>query len=96
MRGEDRHQDGMFSYISPEQRVPKDHPLRPIRAMVDNILVGLSPRFKRLYSTTGRLSIAPQKLHRALLLQVLYGRAKRADADGRALTTTCCSGGSSG
>src|SRR6266567_7792975 len=72
MRGDDLHQDGMFSYISPEQRVPKDHPLRPIRKMVDEILVDLSPRFKKLYSNTGRPSIAPEKLLRALLLQVLY------------------------
>lgn len=72
MRGDDLHQDGMFSYISPEQRVPKDHPLRPIRKMVDEILVELSPRFKKLYSTTGRPSIAPEKLLRALLLQILY------------------------
>ena len=72
MRGDDLHQDGMFSYISPEQRVPKDHPLRPIRKMVDEILVDLSPRFKKLYSKTGRPSIAPEKLLRALLLQVLY------------------------
>jgi transposase len=72
MRGDDLHQDGMFSYISPEQRVPKDHPLRPIRKMVDQILVELSPRFKKLYSHTGRPSIAPEKLLRALLIQVLY------------------------
>jgi hypothetical protein len=62
MRGDDLHQDGMFSYISPEQRVPKDHTLRPIRKMVDEILVDLSPRFKKLYSNTGRPSIAPEKL----------------------------------
>src|SRR5215470_18112938 len=72
MRGDDLHQDGIFSYISPEQRVPKDHPLRPIRKMVDEILVELSPRFKKLYSNTGRPSIAPEKLLRALLLQILY------------------------
>ena len=72
MRGDDLHQDGMFSYISPERRVPQDHPLRPIRKMVDQILVELSPRFKKLYSNTGRPSIAPEKLLRALLLQILY------------------------
>ena len=72
MRGDDLHQDGMFSYISPERRVPQDHPLRPIRKMVDKILVELSPRFKKLYSNTGRPSIAPEKLLRALLLQILY------------------------
>ena len=72
MRGDDLHQTEMFSYVSPERRVPKDHPLRPIRKMVDEILVELSPRFKTLYSSTGRPSIAPEKLLRALLLQVLY------------------------
>jgi transposase len=72
MRGDDLHEDGMFSYISPERRVPKDHPLRTIRKMVDEILVELSPQFKKLYSRTGRPSIAPEKLLRALLLQILY------------------------
>jgi transposase len=72
MRGDDVHETDMFNYISPEQRVPKDHPLRPIRKMVDEILVELSSRFNRLYSKTGRPSIAPEKLLRALLLQVLY------------------------
>ena len=72
MRGDDLHQTEMFSYVSPERRVPEDHPLRPIRKMVDEILVELSPRFKTLYSSTGRPSIAPEKLLRALLLQVLY------------------------
>ena len=72
MRGDDHQQAGMWSYISPEQRVPLDHPLRPIRAMVDAILVELSPAFGTLYSSVGRPSIPPEKLLRALLLQVLY------------------------
>ena len=72
MRGDDRQQAGMWSYISPEQRVPQDHPLRPIRAMVDAILAELSPAFATLYSPVGRPSIPPEKLLRALLLQVLY------------------------
>src|SRR5881628_3499717 len=72
MRGDDRQQAGMWSYISPEQRVPSDHPLRPIRAMVDAILAELSPAFATLYSPVGRPSIPPEKLLRALLLQVLY------------------------
>ena len=72
MRGDDRQQAGMWSYISPEQRVPADHPLRPIRAMVDTILAELSPEFATLYSRVGRPSIPPEKLLRALLLQVLY------------------------
>jgi transposase len=62
----------MFSYVSPEARVPAGHPLRPIRAMVDVALRGLSPSFDALYKNFGRPSIAPEKLLRALLLQVLY------------------------
>ncbi len=72
MRGTDSQQAAMFSYLSPEQRVPPDHPLRPIRAMAETVLQGLSPQFAPLYSHTGRPSIAPEKLLRALLLQVLY------------------------
>jgi transposase len=68
MRGDDPRHDGMFSYITPEARVRPDHPLRPIRRMTDVALAALSPRFDRLYSTTGRPSIAPEKLLRALLL----------------------------
>ena len=62
----------MFSYISPEKRVPCDHPLRPLRTMVDAALEEMSPQFAGLYSRYGRPSIAPEKLLRALLLQVLY------------------------
>jgi transposase len=72
MRGDDRYPDAMFSYIRPEQRVPCDHPLRPIRAMVDQALRELSPEFARLYPPTGRPSIPPEQLLRALLLQLLY------------------------
>ena len=62
----------MFSYISPEERVPADHALRQIRGMVDVALKGLSRSFSRMYADWGRPSIAPEKLLRALLLQVLY------------------------
>jgi transposase len=62
----------MWSYLPPEQRVPKDHPLRPIRAMADRALKELSPRFALLYSHTGRPSIPPEQLLRALLLQAFY------------------------
>lgn len=72
MRGHDVQQSSMWSYVSPEQRVPQDHPLRPIRAMVETVLQELSPRFTLLYSHTGRPSIPPEQLLRALLLQVLY------------------------
>ncbi|NIP73764.1 MAG: IS5 family transposase [Gammaproteobacteria bacterium] len=72
MRGQDAHQAAMFSYLSPEERVPADHPLRPLRALVDKALAALSPRFSELYSPIGRPGIPPERLLRALLLQVLY------------------------
>jgi transposase len=72
MRGDDNQQEGMFSYVSPEKRVPADHPLRPIRKMVDEILKEMSPRFAKLYSDVGRPSIAPERLFRSLLLQIFY------------------------
>lgn len=72
MRGDDPKSDHMFSYITPEQRVRPDHPLRPIRQMTDAALARLSPQLERLYSDLGRPSIAPEKLLRALVLQALY------------------------
>jgi len=72
MRGTERQQGTMFSYVSLEERIPADHPLRPVRAMVDRALVSLSPRFDALYVDWGRPSIPPEQLLRALLLQVLY------------------------
>jgi len=73
MRGDNQEQQGaMWSYVPMEQRIPVDHPLRRMRPMVDAMLEELSPRFDELYSRVGRPSIAPEKLLRALLLQVLY------------------------
>jgi transposase len=72
MRGENHEQGGMFSYLSPEQRVREDHPLRAVRTQVDQVLKRLSPLFDEMYSTTGRPSVPPEKLLRALLLQMLY------------------------
>ena len=72
MRGADGDSGALFSYVSCEARVPADHPLRPIRAIVDEALEVLSPEFERLYSRLGRPSIAPEKLLRALLLQAFY------------------------
>ncbi|MGH7253761.1 MAG: IS5 family transposase, partial [Nitrospiraceae bacterium] len=72
MRGDDRQQSSMFSYVAPEARVPQDHPLRAIRTMTDQVLRELSPRFRTIYSPLGRPSIPPEMLLRALLLQVLY------------------------
>jgi len=72
MRGNDVQQDTMFSYLSPEARVPQDHPLRPVRDMVNQALKELSGEFQAMYSREGRPSIPPEKLLRALLLQILY------------------------
>src|SRR5215475_2252123 len=72
MRGDDVQQTAMFSYLSPEQRVPVDHPLRAIRDFADGMLAELLETFDEMYSPIGRRSIAPEKLLRALLLQVLY------------------------
>ncbi|AOU96796.1 transposase [Acidihalobacter yilgarnensis] len=72
MRGADIQQDGLFSTVSPEQRVPKDHPLRPIRQMADEALAALDGDFDALYAGLGRDSIPPEKLLRAQLLMVLY------------------------
>ncbi len=72
MRGIDHQQSQMFSYLSPETRVRKDHPLRAIRVMVDEILARLSRRFDSMYASAGRPSIPPEKLLRAQLLQMLY------------------------
>lgn len=71
MRGADQQQAGMFSYLSPEQRVRKDHPLRAVRAMTDGILREMSPVFDSMYARCGRPSIPPEKLLRAQLLQML-------------------------
>jgi transposase len=72
MRGHDDQAAHLFSYVSPEQRVPADHPLRAIRQMTDRVLATLSRKFTRMYSAIGRPSIAPEKLLRTLLLQALY------------------------
>ena len=72
MRGDDQPQTALFSYISVEDRIPRDHPLRSIQALVNPILVALSPRFQSMYSKMGRPSIPPERLLRALLLQILY------------------------
>jgi transposase len=72
MRGDDEQQLDVFSYVSPEQRIPQDHPLRPVRVMADEALRDLKPHFSKLYAKTGRPSIPPERLLRALLLQVLY------------------------
>ena len=72
MRGDDRQQADMYSYLSPEQRVRENHPLRKIRAMADEALKNMSARFDQMYAKTGRPSIPPEKLLRAQLIQMLY------------------------
>ena len=72
MRGNDRQQADMYSYLSPEERVRANHPLRAIRAMADEALHNMSARFDTMYAKTGRPSIPPEKLLRAQLIQMLY------------------------
>ena len=72
MRGTDVDQGGLFSYVSMEQRVPATHPLRRVRALLDEALESMSRDFERVYADGGRESVAPERLVRALVLQVLY------------------------
>jgi transposase len=73
MRGDDQQQQsGVFSYVALEDRIPADHPLRGVRKLVDAVLAGMSTDFEGLYSKVGRPSIPPERLLRALLLQVFY------------------------
>jgi len=82
MRGNDHHQPELYSYGSLEERVSADHPLRRIRVLADGAFAQLSARFDDIYGETGRPSVAPEKLLRALLLQVLYSiRSERALMD---------------
>jgi transposase len=72
MRGADQQQGALFSVVSLEARVPADHPLRVMRALVDGALTELAPRFEAMYARVGRPSVPPEQLLRALLLQILY------------------------
>lgn len=72
MRGRDNQFDGLFSYVRLEKRIPDDHPLRPVRKLVDDVLGRMNGRFEALYSGTGRPSIAPEMLLRAILLQAFF------------------------
>lgn len=72
MRGQEGRSDGLFSYVRLDERVPRDHPLRPIRALADEVLAKMSDRFATLYSHTGRPSIAPEMLLRATMLQAFF------------------------
>jgi transposase len=72
MRGDDQQQSGMFSYVSLDERVPQDHPLRTIRKSVDEILRSMAKEFDSMYAKTGRPSVPPERLLRAVLLQIFY------------------------
>lgn len=72
MRGDDQRQSEMFSYMSLEQRVPPDHPLRAIRMVVDELLRAMNKEFEGLYASSGRPSVPPERLMRAVLLQIFY------------------------
>ena len=77
MRGDDQQQNHVFSYLSPEARVRKDHPLRIIRAMMDEVLSQLSRRFDRMYARVGRPLIAPEKLLRGVAGMLYLIRSER-------------------
>ena len=82
MRGDERVQNGMFRYVSLEQRVPADHPLRAVRKLTDVVLRSLSAELDALDADSGRPSIAPESILRALLLQVFYSvRSERLQTD---------------
>jgi hypothetical protein len=81
MRGSDERSGSLFSYVDLEARVRADHPLRVIRSLANAALVDLSVEFDKLYTDFGRLSIAPEKLLRAMLLQVFYGVRSGSDKD---------------
>lgn len=72
MRGEDKQRGNLFSYVDLEAQVPKDHPLRLIQCIANEVLEGMSSDFAAAYSHTGRPGTAPEKLLRALLLQAFY------------------------
>lgn len=95
MRGDDRQlQTGMFSYVRLEERIPAHHPLRGVRKLVDAVLTEMSKDFDGLYSQVGRPSIAPERLLRALLLQVFYSvRSERLRMHVRSAETAQLVGG---
>ena len=72
MRGEEQKQTAMYSYVTLAQRIPAEHPARAIRVLVDRALARMDAQLEQLYSTTGRPSIAPERLLRATLLIVLF------------------------
>ena len=81
MRGSDEQTSGLFSYLSPEQRVRQDHPRRAIRRMTDEVLGSLSPRFSKMYSDISRPSIPPEQLLRAVAAVALPGTERTAERE---------------
>jgi transposase len=72
MRGQDGRAGAMFSYVDVEERIPAGHPLRKIREIVNAVLAALDAEFAKLYAADGRPSIAPERLLRAALFQILF------------------------
>jgi Transposase domain (DUF772) len=95
MRGSDERSGELFSYVDLEDRVPAKHPLRLIRRIVNEVLVALDCEFTKLYADTGRPSIPPERLLRALLLQAFYTIRSETQLMEQ-LPITCCTAGSSG
>ena len=92
MRGIDHQQADMFSYLSPEARVRKDHPLRAVRSMTDEILSNMSPLFDAMYAEGGRPSIPLEKLLRAQLLQMFFRFVPSGSSWRRSITASCTDG----
>jgi hypothetical protein len=95
MRGENETQGHMFTYLSPEQRVPKDHPLRSIKESADQVLKELSTTFRAMYSRVARPSVPPERLLKAQVLIAPCTPCARTDCSARRWTTTSCFAGSS-
>jgi transposase len=95
MRGSDERSGELFSYVDLEDRVPAKHPLRLIRRIVNEVLVALDCEFTKLYADSGRPSIPPERLLRALLLQAFYTNRSETQL-GSSSTITCCTAGLSG
>ncbi len=93
MRGKDESSGSLFSYVDLEARVPRGHPLRAIRDLTNAVLVEMSGEFEALYSRTGRPGIAPEKLLRALLLQVFYSIRSERQLMESSWSSTFCSAG---
>ena len=90
MRGTDQVQVEAFSYFRLEDRVPEDHPLRPLKAICNQILKGMTKEFAAMYKVGGRPSIPPEQLIRALLLQVLFSvRSERQLMERICLASSC-------